>query len=74
MTQAGAKYAQYVLEIIEKLKQTGSGLAGFIRKSLPSVRVEQIVMPPTTWHMCIAMYVRQVVYVLLMKYKLASVA
>jgi 4-aminobutyrate aminotransferase-like enzyme/Ser/Thr protein kinase RdoA (MazF antagonist) len=43
--QAGAKYAQSVLDIIEKLKQEGSGLAGFIAESLPSVG-GQIVMPP----------------------------
>jgi 4-aminobutyrate aminotransferase-like enzyme len=42
--QAGAKYARHVLEIIEKLKQKGSGLAGFIAESLPSVG-GQIVMP-----------------------------
>lgn len=43
--QAGAKYARHVLEIIEQLKEKGSGLAGFIAESLPSVG-GQIVMPP----------------------------
>ena len=43
--QAGAKYAWHVLEIIEQLKEKGSGLAGFIAESLPSVG-GQIVMPP----------------------------
>jgi len=43
--QAGAKYAQHILEIINKLKQTGTGLAGFIAESLPSVG-GQIIMPP----------------------------
>jgi 4-aminobutyrate aminotransferase-like enzyme/Ser/Thr protein kinase RdoA (MazF antagonist)/murein DD-endopeptidase MepM/ murein hydrolase activator NlpD len=43
--QAGAKYARHVLEIIDKLKQKGSGLAGFIAESMPSVG-GQIVMPP----------------------------
>lgn len=43
--QAGAKYARHVLEIIEKLKHQGRGLAGFIAESLPSVG-GQIVMPP----------------------------
>jgi 4-aminobutyrate aminotransferase-like enzyme len=43
--QAGAKYARHILEIIEKLKQKGRGLAGFIAESLPSVG-GQIVMPP----------------------------
>ena len=42
---AGAKYAQYISEIIDKLKQKGRGLAGFIAESLPSVG-GQIVMPP----------------------------
>jgi 4-aminobutyrate aminotransferase-like enzyme/Ser/Thr protein kinase RdoA (MazF antagonist) len=42
---AGAKYAQHVLEITEKLKASGRGLAGFIAESLPSVG-GQIVMPP----------------------------
>jgi 4-aminobutyrate aminotransferase-like enzyme/Ser/Thr protein kinase RdoA (MazF antagonist) len=43
--RAGAMYARPVLEIIEKLKQKGSGLAGFIAESLPSVG-GQIIMPP----------------------------
>jgi 4-aminobutyrate aminotransferase-like enzyme/Ser/Thr protein kinase RdoA (MazF antagonist) len=43
--QAGAKYARYVFGIIDQLKQTGSGLAGFIAESLPSVG-GQISMPP----------------------------
>ncbi len=43
--QAGAKYARHVLEIIERLKQRDSGLAGFIAESLPSVG-GQIVPPP----------------------------
>lgn len=43
-TQAGAKYAHHVFEIIEQLKQKGVGLAGFIAESLPSVG-GQIVFP-----------------------------
>ena len=43
--RAGAKYARHVLEITEKLKANGRGLAGFIAESLPSVG-GQIVMPP----------------------------
>jgi 4-aminobutyrate aminotransferase-like enzyme len=43
--QAGKKYARHVLEIIDKLKQKGSGLAGFIAESLPSVG-GQIILPP----------------------------
>ncbi len=42
---AGAKYARHVLEITERLKSKGRGLAGFIAESLPSVG-GQIVMPP----------------------------
>ena len=42
---AGAKYARHVLEITEKLKAEGRGLAGFIAESLPSVG-GQIVLPP----------------------------
>jgi 4-aminobutyrate aminotransferase-like enzyme/Ser/Thr protein kinase RdoA (MazF antagonist) len=43
--EAGTKYARYVLEITERLKAQGHGLAGFIAESLPSVG-GQIVMPP----------------------------
>jgi 4-aminobutyrate aminotransferase-like enzyme/Ser/Thr protein kinase RdoA (MazF antagonist) len=43
--QAGAKYARHVLEIVDRLKQEGRGLAGFIAESLPSVG-GQIVPPP----------------------------
>jgi len=43
--QAGAKYAWHVLEITERLKAKGRGLAGFIAESLPSVG-GQIVPPP----------------------------
>jgi len=43
--QAGAKYARRVLEITERLKVEGRGLAGFIAESLPSVG-GQIVPPP----------------------------
>jgi 4-aminobutyrate aminotransferase-like enzyme/Ser/Thr protein kinase RdoA (MazF antagonist) len=43
--QAGSKYARHVWEIIDQLKQKGSGLAGFIAESLPSVG-GQIIMPP----------------------------
>jgi 4-aminobutyrate aminotransferase-like enzyme/Ser/Thr protein kinase RdoA (MazF antagonist) len=43
--EAGAKYARHVLEITEKLKMKGRGLAGFIAESLPSVG-GQLVMPP----------------------------
>jgi 4-aminobutyrate aminotransferase-like enzyme/Ser/Thr protein kinase RdoA (MazF antagonist) len=43
--QAGEKYARHVLEIIDKLKQKGSGPAGFIAESMPSVG-GQIIMPP----------------------------
>lgn len=43
--QAGAKYARHVLEITEKLKAAGRGLAGFIAESLPSVG-GQLVLPP----------------------------
>jgi len=42
---AGAKYARHVREIIDKLKQTGIGPAGFIAESLPSVG-GQIIPPP----------------------------
>lgn len=35
--EAGAKYAQDVAEIIEKLHRNGKGLAGFIAESVPSV-------------------------------------
>ena len=43
--EAGAKYARHLLEIIEKLKTNGRGLAGFIAEALPSVG-GQIVPPP----------------------------
>jgi len=42
---AGAKYALHVLEITEKLKADGRGLAGFIAEALPSVG-GQIIPPP----------------------------
>ncbi|HEY6402179.1 MAG TPA: aminotransferase class III-fold pyridoxal phosphate-dependent enzyme [Blastocatellia bacterium] len=35
--QAGLKYARYVIEIIERLRESGAGLAGFIAESCPSV-------------------------------------
>jgi 4-aminobutyrate aminotransferase-like enzyme len=41
----GAKYARHVLEITERLKEQGRGLAGFIAEALPSVG-GQIVPPP----------------------------
>jgi len=43
--QAGVNYARHVSEIIEGLKQRGSGLAGYIAESLPSVG-GQIILPP----------------------------
>lgn len=43
--QAGAKYARQVLDIIERLRAQGRGLAGFIAESLPSVG-GQIIPPP----------------------------
>jgi len=43
--EAGVKYALHVLEITEKLKAAGRGLAGFIAEALPSVG-GQIVPPP----------------------------
>lgn len=41
---AGAKYAQYIAAIIERLHAEGRGVAGFIAESLPSVG-GQIVLP-----------------------------
>jgi 4-aminobutyrate aminotransferase-like enzyme len=35
--QAGLKYARQVTEIIERLRESGAGLAGFIAESCPSV-------------------------------------
>jgi len=35
--QAGARYARRVTEIIERLRESGSGLAGFIAETCPSV-------------------------------------
>jgi 4-aminobutyrate aminotransferase-like enzyme len=35
--QAGLKYARHVIEIIERLRESGAGLAGFIAESCPSV-------------------------------------
>jgi 4-aminobutyrate aminotransferase-like enzyme len=35
--QAGLKYARHVTEIIEPLRESGAGLAGFIAESCPSV-------------------------------------
>jgi 4-aminobutyrate aminotransferase-like enzyme/Ser/Thr protein kinase RdoA (MazF antagonist) len=35
--QAAAKYAQHVLEIVETLRRNGTGLAGFIAETCPSV-------------------------------------
>jgi 4-aminobutyrate aminotransferase-like enzyme len=35
--QAGAKYARHVVEVIERLRESGVGLAGFIAESCPSV-------------------------------------
>jgi 4-aminobutyrate aminotransferase-like enzyme/Ser/Thr protein kinase RdoA (MazF antagonist) len=35
--QAGPKYARHVIEIIEQLRESGAGLAGFIAESCPSV-------------------------------------
>jgi len=43
--EAGPKYARHVFELIDRLKQQGRGLAGFIAESLPSVG-GQIIMPP----------------------------
>lgn len=43
--QAGEKYAARVREIINRLQESGAGLAGFIAESLPSV-AGQIVFPP----------------------------
>lgn len=43
--QAGPKYARHVAEIAERLQAAGTGLAGFIAESLPSVG-GQIVLPP----------------------------
>jgi 4-aminobutyrate aminotransferase-like enzyme len=42
--QAGAKYAAHVLDIIERLRGQGRGVAGYIAESLPSVG-GQIIMP-----------------------------
>ncbi len=42
--EAGAKYAYHVLEIIQRLRHEGRGLAGFIAESVPSVG-GQIVFP-----------------------------
>ena len=42
--KAGEKYAQHVLDIIERLRTKGEGLAGYIAESLPSVG-GQIVFP-----------------------------
>jgi len=42
--RAGEKYAQHVLEIIERLVRSSTGLAGYIAESLPSVG-GQIVFP-----------------------------
>jgi 4-aminobutyrate aminotransferase-like enzyme/Ser/Thr protein kinase RdoA (MazF antagonist) len=42
---AGAKYAAYVQQTINTLRQQGHGLSGFIAESLPSVG-GQIVFPP----------------------------
>ncbi|MBS1811555.1 MAG: aminotransferase class III-fold pyridoxal phosphate-dependent enzyme [Acidobacteria bacterium] len=42
---AGAKYAQPVADIIERLREQGRGVAGYIAESLPSVG-GQIVLPP----------------------------
>lgn len=55
--QAGAKYARHVLEIIEGLKQKGSGLAGFIAESLPSVGGQ--IIPPPGYLADVYRYVRQ---------------
>jgi 4-aminobutyrate aminotransferase-like enzyme/Ser/Thr protein kinase RdoA (MazF antagonist) len=35
--QAGSKYARQVIEIVERLRESGAGLAGFIAESCPSV-------------------------------------
>lgn len=43
-SQAGVKYAQHVLEIIERLRESGVGLAGYITESYPSVG-GQIIFP-----------------------------
>ena len=43
LDEAGAKYAQHVREIAERVRRSG-GLAGFIAESLPSVG-GQIVFP-----------------------------
>jgi len=42
--QAGAKYAEYVKQVTDNLREHGRGLAGFIAESLPSVG-GQIVFP-----------------------------
>jgi 4-aminobutyrate aminotransferase-like enzyme/Ser/Thr protein kinase RdoA (MazF antagonist) len=44
-TALGAKYAEHVGEICEKLKREGRGVAAFITETLPSV-AGQIVFPP----------------------------
>ena len=43
--QAGAKYAHYIAEILDKLKTEGRCVAAFIAETLPSV-AGQIVFPP----------------------------
>jgi len=43
--QAGEKYARHVQEMIERLQTDGTGLAGFIAESYPSVG-GQIIFPP----------------------------
>jgi len=43
--RAGAKYAAYVADTIERLRENGRGLAGFIAETCPSVG-GQIVFPP----------------------------
>jgi len=44
-TQAGAKYARHVAEILERVRAEGRGVAAYIAETLPSVG-GQIVFPP----------------------------
>jgi len=54
--RAGEKYAQHVLEIIERLRQSGVGPAGFIAETCPSVG-GQIIFP-TGYLAAVYRYVR----------------
>ncbi len=55
--QAGEKYAQPVAQIVEEMRRQGTGPAGFIAESLPSVGGQ--IVPPEGYLAAVYRYVRE---------------